>query len=290
MIEPPRRKAITNYLLIWLYVNVLPMKYFLRILLILVASVFSSLVTAGDPVAKFVGHRGASYLAPENTLASIRLAWETGADAAECDIMLTKDNRIILFHDKNAKRLTGADLAVAETTYDELKDLTIKLKETNLDKYAGETIPLLSDVLPTVPDDRMLVIEIKTGPEILEYLHPLIASSTIAGAIAFIAFDYETIVAAKDLFPEVPCYYLSSFKSDINKRFNEIADSNLDGVDLRYKIINKKLVEKCNKAGLDVWCWTVNDPVAAVKMMNAGVTAITTDRPVWLRERVIPSL
>jgi len=54
----------------------------------------------------FVGHRGASYLAPENTVAAYKLAWELGAEAAECDIMLTKDKQVILFHDKYGKRLT----------------------------------------------------------------------------------------------------------------------------------------------------------------------------------------
>ena len=49
----------------------------------------------------FVGHRGASYLAPENTLASINLVWKIGADAAECDVMLTSDNRVVVIYDDN---------------------------------------------------------------------------------------------------------------------------------------------------------------------------------------------
>ena len=61
----------------------------------------------------YVGHRGASYLAPENTLASIKLAWELGAEGAECDVMLTSDQRVVLFHDKNIKKLTGESFTVS---------------------------------------------------------------------------------------------------------------------------------------------------------------------------------
>ena len=68
----------------------------------------------------FVAHRGASYLAPENTLASIRLAWELGADAAECDVMLSSDHKVVLFHDKNTKKLTGKSHLISDTPWKEL--------------------------------------------------------------------------------------------------------------------------------------------------------------------------
>lgn len=250
----------------------------------LLATIVSVNVAAQD--ITYVAHRGASYLAPENTLASIRLAWELGAPAAECDIMLTQDKEVILFHDKKGGRLTGQDFVVKETGYSEIKGHTILLKETNLPEYAKETIPLLSEVLETIPDDRTLVIEIKTGPEILPYMEKVISDHWKTGNIAFIAFDFETILATKAIYPQIPCYYLSAFRLDVNSKFKQIKASSLDGVNLRHQIINKKLVKKFNRAGKDVWCWTVNDPASARKMINAGVAAITTDRPKWLSEAV----
>ena len=253
--------------------------------LILLISAIASCNLSAQQVT-YVAHRGASYLAPENTLASIRLAWELGAPSSECDIMLTKDHEVILFHDKKGKRLTGHDFVVKETDYSEIKDYTLQLKETNLPEYSTETIPLLSEVLETIPDDRTLVIEIKTGPEILPYMEKVIADHWKTGNIAFIAFDFETILATKAIYPEISCYYLSAFRLDVNSKFKQISSSNLDGVNLRHKIINKKLVKKFNNAGKDIWCWTVNDPSDARKMINAGVSAITTDRPKWLKEQV----
>ena len=253
--------------------------------LIFLLSVIVSLNVAAQEIT-YVAHRGASYLAPENTLASIQLAWELGAPAAECDIMLTRDKEVILFHDKKGGRLTGHDFVVKETDYSEIKDYTIQLRDSNLPEYASETIPLLSEVLETMPDDRTLVIEIKTGPEILPYMEKIITDHWKTGNIAFIAFDFETILATKALYPEISCYYLSAFRLDVNSKFKQISDSNLDGVNLRHKIINKKLVKKFNREGKDVWCWTVNDPSDARKMIKAGVSAITTDRPKWLSDQI----
>ena len=241
---------------------------------------------AGKPLL-YVAHRGASYLAPENTLASINLAWELGADAAECDVMLTSDQQVVLFHDKNTKKLTGESHIISETPWGVLTKLEVKLRETNLPAYEGECIPLLSEVLETIPADRMLVIEIKTGPEILPFLRSIIEQHWKLGKISFIAFDFETIKEAKTLFPEVPAYYLSSFQSDLNKHMDAIVESKLDGVDLRHPIIDKSLMDKCKDAGLEVWCWTVNDPETAMKMKALGVTAVTTDRPQWLQEQLL---
>ncbi|MCK5136824.1 MAG: alkaline phosphatase [Bacteroidales bacterium] len=254
--------------------------------MLMVAIPLSAQDSPNEKEFNYVGHRGASYLAPENTMASIQLAWELGADAAECDVMLTKDNRVILFHDKNAKKLTGENLIINETSWEQLSKLFIKLNDSNLKQYENEPIPLLKDVLGTIPADRMLVIEIKTGPEILPHLQQVIDKYWESGRISFIAFDFETIKATKELYPEIPCYYLSSFKPDLKKHFDAVVDNKLDGVDLRHAIIDRKTVEKCNAAGLDVWCWTVNDPETAMKMKEMGVTAVTTDRPGWLKEKL----
>lgn len=234
----------------------------------------------------FVGHRGVAYRAPENTLASFELAWELGVEAAECDIMLTKDNRVIVFHDKKGKRLTGNNFIVKNSNYNDIAELPISLSPTNSKEYEGETIPLLEEVLATIPDGRILVIEIKTGPEILPYMQKVIEQHWKSGNIAFIAFDFQTILETKKLYPDVPCYYLSSFRSDVEKKIKTIANSDLDGVDLRYKIIDEKLVSALFAINKDIWCWTVNAPEEALRLQNLGVSAITTDRPAWLKKAV----
>ena len=70
------------------------------ILLMGLLSQFSSTGFAMDIVA----HRGASHVAPENTLAAYVLAWELLADAAECDVHLTSDGRVVVIHDPTSGR------------------------------------------------------------------------------------------------------------------------------------------------------------------------------------------
>jgi glycerophosphoryl diester phosphodiesterase len=235
---------------------------------------------------QFIAHRGASYLAPENTLASANLAWQLESDAVECDIMLTRDEKIVVIHDSNAKRLLGLDLEISETNYRDIKNANVKLKSTNLQKYSGEKVPLLKDLLQTIPQNRLLVIEIKCGPEILPHLKKSIKKHWKTGNIAFIAFDYETIIQAKKTFPDISCYFLSSALEDLNKRFEEVSKSDLDGVDLNHNIIDADLVSRFTSVGKEVWCWTVNTPEDAKRMETCGVHTITTDRPQWLREKM----
>lgn len=234
----------------------------------------------------YVAHRGASYHAPENTLASIQLAWKLNSQAAECDILLTKDRQIVLCHDKNTERLLGKNMKVGQSNYEDLKAHPIQLHPRHDTIYKGERMPLLKDVLPTIPDSATLVIEFKCGKEVFEHLKPVLDEHWKSGKIAFISFSYTTIMAAKKMFPNIPCYFLAHFKTDLNRRIPELLKGPLDGIDLNHHIIDEKIVRQFKNAGKDTWCYTVNDPEIAHKMKACGVSGITTDRPDWLKEQV----
>lgn len=233
----------------------------------------------------YVAHRGASYLAPENTKASINLAWELGADAAECDILITKDKQIILMHDKNIKRLTGVDMNVAESKYRELKKLSIFLTESNLPEYKNEKIPRLKDILKKLPANKTLVIEIKTNENDMLYeLEKIINKYWKQGKIVFIDFNFDNIIKMKKMFPNLPCYFLSGREKQIEFLFEQIKSSKLDGVNLNHKIIDEKMMEKMKSINKKVGCWTVNEIDIAKRMINLNVEFITTDKPKWLKE------
>src|SRR6516165_6861811 len=88
---------------------------------------------AAGPRVEIVGHRGASHDAPENTLAAVRLAWEQGADAAEFDVRLTRDHRVVAIHDTDTGRTAGgANRVVAESTLAELRSIDVG-------RWKGET-------------------------------------------------------------------------------------------------------------------------------------------------------
>jgi glycerophosphoryl diester phosphodiesterase len=234
----------------------------------------------------FIAHRGASYLAPENTVASANLAWELGADAVEIDVYLTADNRVMALHDKNTKRTTGGkkSMNINDTASLVLRDLDVGSWKD--EKYKGEKIPFFSEIIETVPDGKKLVVEIKTGSEILPHLKRDIEKSGKQEQMIFICFDWETILNAKKEFPNNACYWLSSNKQGLEKKMAEAAEVGLEGVNLSYKIINQEVMDLAKKLNIEVLTWTVNDPEIAKKMTDLGVKAITTDRPKWLKEEM----
>jgi len=234
----------------------------------------------------FIAHRGASYLAPENTVAAAKLAWELGADAVECDIHLSKDNRLMVIHDKDTKRTCSGkkNLSIADSPSTLLRDLDAGIWKD--EKYKGEKIPYLSDLAETIPEGKTLVVEIKCGDEVILPLERWMEKCKKKEQIVFICFDWKTIVKAKKSFPENKCYWLSSSKTGLHKKIVEAAENGLDGVNLHYSIIDEELMSIANENKMEVLTWTVDDPAVAKKLSQIGVTKFTTNRPDWLKEEM----
>ncbi|MDA3844377.1 MAG: glycerophosphodiester phosphodiesterase family protein [Candidatus Kapabacteria bacterium] len=109
-----------------------------------------------------VAHRGSSGTAPENTCAAFRIAMEAGAAMIETDVRLSADNKVVIFHDDNFYRTAGATGSTHNMTYDEIKKIDVGSNFSP--EFAGETTPLLSEVLEMTDDKAYLNIEIKTQP------------------------------------------------------------------------------------------------------------------------------
>ena len=233
---------------------------------------------------KIIAHRGASYLAPENTVASTKLAWEKGADAVECDIWLSKDNKIIACHDASTKRTTGQNYQISKTESIILRELDAGSYKD--EQYRGEKLPFLYELLQTVPPGKELVVEIKCKNEVLPYLKKEVEKYKKQINITFICFDFNTICETKEVFPDHSCYWLCSNALILNSNLKKVAGVKLNGVSLHYSIIDKDLMEHAEELGLEVYSWTVDDPEEAKRLIALEVKGITTNRPGWLREKI----
>ncbi len=235
---------------------------------------------------QFIAHRGASYLAPENTVASAKMAWEAGADAVEVDVYLTKDNRIMVMHDKDTKRTCSGkkNLTIENSPSMLLRDLDAGSWKD--EKFAGEKIPFLSEIIETVPEGKKLVVEIKCGTEILPHLKRNLEKSGKEKQIVFICFDWKTILETKKEFPANECYWLSSSKQGLNKKMEKAAEAGLTGVNLRYNIVDREIMNSARENNLKVLTWTVDDPADAQRLTELGVVGITTNRPGWLKQQI----
>jgi glycerophosphoryl diester phosphodiesterase len=252
-------------------------------------------LTAGQLLAvEIVGHRGASYDAPENTLPSVELGFEQEADAVEVDVYLSKDGKVVVLHDDNTRRVAGVDRKVVDQTAAELTALDAGLWKGA--QWKGTKIPLLSEVLELVPAGKKLVVEIKCGPEILPELERVLDASGKRDQNIIISFNYNAITGAKELMPDLPAYWLYGFSSrershygitGLDDLIQRAKDGKLDGLDIKYDgPFDAAFVEKLSKGGMELYVYTVNDPAVAKKLAAMGVKGITTDRPGWLREQL----
>ncbi len=264
-------------------------------------TVFCFLVFILDAAAvEIIAHRGASHDAPENTLASVKLGWKRNADAVEVDVYLSKDGKIVVIHDENTKRTTGHDGLVHKMTWAQLRQLDAGNWKNKT--FNGEPIPLLSQLLETIPNGKYLVIEIKCGPEIIQPLAALLKKTkTPLSKTAIISFSYSVVVAAKKQFPKRAVYYLASVKQNktngrrepsVETLVKKARDAGLDGLSLGFKgaaddsaLLDylERMRKDTGSHKLGFYVWTVNDRRTAKIFTDVGVDGITTDRPAFLR-------
>jgi len=260
------------------------MKRFGAVCLILLTGTFC---LADSPQVDFIAHRGASYDAPENTIASFKLAWKQQADGVECDLYLTSDRQIAVCHDKSLKRTAGIDRLVAECTLAELRQLDVGSWKSLA--FRGEKIPTLKELLAVVPAGKKIYLEIKCGPEIVpELIRQLNAHGKPVQETPVICFQADVIAAVKKQAPELPAYFLHSpEKITAEKLISQARAIHADGVDLKSgPHLTADYAEKIRAAGLRLDVWTVDDPMEATRVISLGVQGITTNRPAYLREQL----
>lgn len=239
-----------------------------------------------------IAHRGESYDAPENTLAAVNLAWHRNADAVEVDIHLTGDDNIVVIHDSNTKRTGNISREIRKSTFDELKHVSV-----GIEKYPDEKIPSLSEVLDTVPSNKKILIELKSGKEIIPRLCKDVGNANLKDdQIEFIGFDFRTMINVKKAFPNHNTYWILElesfwrfkiFQPSVDRIISKVKENNLNGLNLHAgKIINSELIKKIKSAGLTVYLWTVNNPDKAKSYIEMGVDGITTDRAGWMKEKL----
>jgi glycerophosphoryl diester phosphodiesterase len=255
----------------------------------------AALMTANRPAAGqlIVAHRGASYDAPENTLAAFQLAWQKGADAIEGDFLLSSDGQVVCIHDDTTSRTGRVEWNVADTPLADLRKLDVG--SWKHERWSAQRIPTLSEVLATIPRGKRIMIEVKCGPQIVEPLRRALTKAALdPEQTIVIAFDEEVIARTKQQIPQVPAFWLTSYQQDKTTgkwtpAVEEIIDTlrrvRADGLGSQAKreVVDGAFVEAIRAAGFQLNVWTVNDAADARYFQQVGVQSITTDRPTVIR-------
>lgn len=207
-------------------------------------------------------HRGSCYYCNENSIKSIEKAIESGCDYVEIDLRTTKDNKIILSHDDNLKRLYNKDVYIKELTLQEINNIS-----------NGE-IPTLEEVFKDFKHKIKFNLELKVKDQ--NDILPMEVSKLIN------KYDMDDYVLVTSFNKKIICDYKTKNKSMkvgyiSNKKNEDYVNLNIDVLSLNYKLINEELVKELHNNNKEVHVWTVNDEKTIKEALNMGVDNIITD-------------
>lgn len=242
-----------------------------------------------------IAHRGESFDAPENTLAATNLAWQRDAAAVEIDIQLSADQKIVVFHDLNTKRIGKRNKKIKRQTLAELRELDAGKHKG--ERWIGEKIPTLAEVLATIPSGKKIIIEIKSSADIIPFLKKDIEKSGLKNnQIEIICFNLSIIAAAKKALPQFKALWLLDLDylwinrivpPNIKRIISTTKKYNLDGINVwAGKQLTPEFAGQIKADNLLLYCWTVNDPIQAKKLFKMGVDAVTTDKQHFIKSEL----
>lgn len=234
-----------------------------------------SCTTSTNPLV--IGHRGARGHVAENTLASVKKALEMDVDGIEIDIFVCASGELVVFHDKTLDKLTDAKGYIESLALDSIRKITV---------LGREPIPTLDEILDEINGEVVLNIELK-GRRTAVPTHEMLSRYFFSGKLqpkdVFISsFDWEELRLFHEVNKDVPIAILT--EDDPIDALPIAQSLNAFAINPNYLSLTPKNVKKIHQAGLKIYPWTVNDPLAIKKMKELGVDAIITDFP----ERVYP--
>jgi glycerophosphoryl diester phosphodiesterase len=249
------------------------------------------------PSPLIIAHRGASALAPENTLASFQRAIDDGADGIEFDVRLAKDGVPVIHHDASLRRTGRTDFMIADRTSTELgkTDVGSWFEESVnwMPRYSAEVVPTLAATFEKLRDfPGMLYVELKSDPgedigPLVKAVCDVIRNTPIAGRIIVKSFRLSFIPLLKTVCPDFRTAALFAPKvMTILRKEKYLVDLAVefgaDELSVHYSLATKKLMKKASKHGLPVTLWTVGHPRWLRRATKLGVNAVITNDPARL--------
>lgn len=239
---------------------------------------------------KVIGHRGARGLAPENTLASIQAALDTGVDAVEIDVRVTTDSVVVLCHDSCVCDATGRKFVVSKVSFDELQ-------------RAKPDIATLDSAMDLVKNRCDLIVEIKSQvklSEVISLSRVKLAGGFPSGRLAFASFDQAILLTLQREMPETPLIINEIWSSwRARRRARQLGTHTI--ALLEYWVW-PGFIRAMKRAGYELYVYpSTNDrkkarfrrlglhgcseyPARAQKWASFGLTGIITDQPELFQE------
>ena len=232
------------------------------------------------PSARWVAHRGAGKLAPENTLAAFRVGAAHGYRAFECDVKLSADEVPFLLHDATLDRTSNGHGNAGDLPWSTLSQLDAGGWHSRA--YAGEPLPTLQAIAAFVRGNSLaLNIEIKPTPGVETRTGEVVAQHAArlwAGAAQLpllSSFQPAALAAAQRAAPHLPrALLLDSLRPGWTDEARALACS---AVVTHFKLMDAGLLAQLHAAGWLAFVYTANQPTDAQRLLALGVDGLITD-------------
>ena len=234
-----------------------------------------------------IAHRGASALAPENTMAAFQLALDLGADGIELDVMLSKDKEMVVIHDDTVDRTTNGSGRVGDFSYQTLRDLDAGHFFSSV--FRGEHLPSLAEVYKQLGGKLLINVELKNYAAPFDRLTEKVIALTqqfnLMDSVLLSSFNPLNLIHARRQLPAIRLGLLTSpgrlgglLCSSVGRIFP------YDAIHPHFSDVNVRLVDKMHALGRSVNVWTVDEPAELRRLAALGVDAIICNNPQAARE------
>ncbi|MEP6637229.1 MAG: glycerophosphodiester phosphodiesterase family protein [Acidobacteriota bacterium] len=249
-----------------------------------------------------IGHRGASAVAPENTLASFKRALSDGADGIEFDVRLAHDNVPVVIHDATLRRTGLISGRVSELSSIELGRTDVgswfdrqarSSSPAQSSKFTEEKLPTLQQVFDLFRDNQgLLYLEMKGEPQdgdrLVKEVVRSIRDNSLRDRVIAESFDLSLIKLMKSIESRIRTAAL--FEPKLSRpvwlartKLPERARAcGADEIALHHTLASQAAIEKAKGLGLNVVVWTVDDPQWVAKALTLGIDALITNNPAAL--------
>jgi glycerophosphoryl diester phosphodiesterase len=232
-----------------------------------------------------VAHRGSSGSAPENTVAAFQLALESGADIIECDIRLTRDEEVVIFHDRTLNRTTNGSGPVQDKTLKELKSLDAGSWFSS--KFKGEGIPTLSEALQFLDGRAFLNIELKadasdhqTNVHLENRVLETVRDAQAEHRILVASFNHRLMREIKARHPELTTAVIYKAVRDFASRPSRLVSrSGAEAFVCGRWWLRRKLLEDLQVHHIPLFVYTVNREHDVERMIRLRVNGVITNFP-----------
>lgn len=235
--------------------------------------------------ALLFGHRGLSGLAPENTLAAFEALLEHGIPGVELDVHLSRDGRLLVFHDDNLRRITGRDAVIEQCLAAEVRELDAGAWFG--ERFRGERIPFLEEVFELLGDKVYYDIELKWGRRrsggLEERVLQQLRTHGLQERCLVSSFNPFCIRTVRSLAPRQPTAHIYADHPEVPRLLRHgqarwliptaFIKPRHDQVRYWSSLVYRRLLPS------QVLPWTVDDPLEARRLLALGVRGLISNHP-----------